>query len=193
MGKIKIVALFGPSSCGKDTVKKSILKNTMWHDIIPTTTRPMRENETQGKEYHFVSNEEFTHQVLDGSMIEATCFKDWFYGTNIKDISETGINIGIFNPEGLEIVLSNAQFNVLPVFIKVDAKTRLLRSINREGNPDYTEICRRFLADEQDFAKIDFPKDTKTFIFENNETHNDLSDFYTGKPIVDFVYQCWAN
>jgi len=45
---------------------------------------------------------------------------------------------------------------VIPVYIEADPKERLIRYINRESqqkNPNYKEVCRRFLADEEDFAE----------------------------------------
>ena len=50
----------------------------------------------------------------------------------------------------------NSSFEVLPVWIQVNDRTRLLRSLDREKNPNYEEICRRFLADKKDFSNLDF-------------------------------------
>ena len=74
---IKIVALFGPSCAGKDTIAKHLkaeMDNT--HEIISCTTRPKRDYEQDGVDYYFLTNEEFTQKVLDGSMLEATSFRD---------------------------------------------------------------------------------------------------------------------
>ncbi len=74
---IKIIALFGPSSSGKDTLAKYIVANVPnTHEIISCTTRPMRDYEKEGIDYYFLTNEEFTNKVLDGSMLEATNFRD---------------------------------------------------------------------------------------------------------------------
>ena len=51
---------------------------------------------------------------------------------------------------------SNAEESVIPIYIEADAKDRLIRYINRESlqkSPNYKEVCRRFLADEEDFAE----------------------------------------
>ena len=57
MEKIKILALFGKSGAGKDTVQKYIVKKipSLFNGIVSCTTRPQREFEYNGKDYHFIS------------------------------------------------------------------------------------------------------------------------------------------
>ena len=69
------------------------------------------------------------------------------------------INIGAFNLAMLEVMKRDPRFEILPVYIYASPKTRLLRSIMREQNPSYAEICRRFLADEHDFFEYEDQKD----------------------------------
>ena len=158
MNKIKILALFGESASGKDTIQKWIVshhKDTK--SIISCTTRPKRDYEIPGIDYFFLNDAEFATKVLDGSMLEATCFRNWFYGTPIDVLDENKLNVGVFNPEGIEALLADGRLTVLPVWVKASPKTRLLRSLKREKNPDCREICRRFIeSDIPDFANIDF-------------------------------------
>lgn len=152
MDKYKIIALYGKSASGKDTFLKVALdyfKN--FHKIINSTTRPPREGEQDGAAYHFLTNEEFTIQVLNCSMFEATLFRDWYYGTNINDLDKNKINIGIFNPVSLDIILKDNRFEVIPIYILTEPKTSLIRSLEREDNPDIDEIIRRYQADKKDF------------------------------------------
>jgi len=77
MKKIKIIALFGQSGSGKDTLAKCLIKKaTNTHVIISCTTRPKRDYEQDGIDYHFLTNEEFAEKVLDTSMLEATSFRN---------------------------------------------------------------------------------------------------------------------
>ena len=64
------------------------------------------------------------------------------------------INIGVFNPAGVEALLEDPRLDVFVIEVLVNDKTRLLRCLNRESKPDCTEICRRFLTDEQDFTVL---------------------------------------
>ena len=167
MEQKKLIALFGPSGCGKDTIKKNILNNNLnWNNIIPCTTRPKRANEKDGVNYYFLTNEEFTSSVLNGEMLEAAEFNNWFYGTPRSSIKEDIINIGIFNPEGIKI-LSEEYTNdlkILCVYFKTDDKTRLMRSLAREKSPDVHEILRRVFTDEKDFKSFE-----RSDVFKNKD------------------------
>ena len=153
-----ILAIMGPSGSGKDSLVKEVLKQNPdgFHKIIHTTTRPMREGEVNGVDYFFVSPEEFAEQVINFELIEATSFNDWFYGTNKMYLSQDKLNIGVFNPEAIEALLESPMINLMVIELAASDKTRLLRQLNREENPDVHEIIRRFKADEEDFACLDF-------------------------------------
>lgn len=155
--KYKIIALFGESGAGKDTIQQwivSYLPGTK--SIVSCTTRPKRDYEVEGKDYHFLTNEEFATKVLDGTMLEATSFNGWHYGTPIEELSETDVNIGVFNIQGIECLLGDSRLEVMPVYVFVPDKTRLIRALERERNPNCMEICRRFQTDNADFADVPF-------------------------------------
>ena len=86
--KIKILALFGKSASGKDSIQKWITTNypQLTNKIVSCTTRPPRSGEQDGVDYFFLSDEEFAKKVLDGSMLEATSFREWFYGTALDQL-----------------------------------------------------------------------------------------------------------
>ena len=62
--KIKVVALFGKAGSGKDTILREVVSKGDFHEIVSCTTRPRREGEQDGVNYHFLTNEEFTDLVL---------------------------------------------------------------------------------------------------------------------------------
>ena len=158
MNKIKIIALFGKSASGKDSIQKWIIKSfpSATHSIISCTTRPKRDYEEDKKDYFFLTNEEFANKVLDGSMLEATEFNNWFYGTPIEALDKDKINIGVFNPAGVRQLLDRPDCEVTVYWVTASDKQRLYRQLDREENPDVKEIIRRFSADEEDFTDIDF-------------------------------------
>ncbi len=155
MNDYNIIAIMGKAGSGKDTLLKALLQELTFTNIarpiISCTTRPIREGEVDGVDYHYLTKEQFTDQVLNGDMLEATVFNSWCYGTSLTNLSQNHLNIGVFNPEGVEILRDNNHINLFVIYIQADDKTRLLRQLNREGNPDCHEIVRRFGTDETDF------------------------------------------
>ena len=150
----KIVTLSGKAGSGKDALMHEVRKVLPeLHEIVSCTTRPMREGEVDGTNYHFLTNQEFSERLNNGTMVEATVFNDWCYGTCLENMSEDGINIGVYNPEGVQILQCIPDIQVFPIFIEASDKTRMLRQLNREANPDVKEIVRRFKADEEDFSE----------------------------------------
>lgn len=167
-----IIAIMGKAGSGKDTLCRTLLKQPEFADAVPIiscTTRPIRDNETNGVNYYFLTIEEFTDQVLSGDIIEATSFNNWWYGTSSKNLNPNKLNIGVFNPEAIGLLRENEFINLKLIYVEADDKDRLLRQLNREYDPDCHEIVRRFSADEQDFAEdiIDFLA-PDLFILNNN-------------------------
>lgn len=153
---IKILALCGKSAAGKDTLLQEILKLNRpdIHEIISCTTRPPREGEVHGKNYYFLTNEEFADKIEKGEMLEATVFRDWCYGTSLDTLNPEAINVGVFNVDGIDILCDNPNVDLYVVLIQASDKCRLIRSLRREINPDVDEIVRRYLADKKDFESF---------------------------------------
>lgn len=156
--KYQVVAIMGMSASGKDTVARETVKRhpELFHYVISSTTRPPREKEIHGKDYYFCSIEDFTRKVLNGEMLEATEFNDWFYGTPIEALNPNKINLCVLNPAGIQALLEDSRLNVEVIHVWAEDKVRLMRSLNREKDPDCAEICRRFFADRKDFNGLEF-------------------------------------
>lgn len=152
-----IIALMGEAGSGKDRTMQAVLAaDPTLHEIVSCTTRPMREKDAHGVTYYFYTPEQFGQKVLDGEMLECTVFNDWFYGTSYDSVRSDGvINIGVFNPTGVESLLARPDCNVLVFWIKCNDKTRLIRQLTREENPDVREVVRRFQADYNDFDGLE--------------------------------------
>lgn len=170
----KIIAIIGEAGSGKDTVLKSVMKNNHTaHEIVSCTTRPPRENEIDGINYIFMTGEAFGEKVLRGEMLEASYFNEWFYGTSFESLRSDCVNIGVFNPEGIEALMANKEIDLIVYYVRAKDKTRLLRQLNRESDPDVFEIIRRFKADWIDFENLNFHYNELS-----NENEEDL-DFNT--------------
>ena len=152
----KIIAIMGEAGTGKDSLMQEILKlKPEFHEIISCTTRPKRQGEVEGVNYYYYTPEQFGDRVLHDEMLECTVFNDWFYGTSYDSVRSDCINIGVFNPTGVESLLARPDVDVKVVRVVAEDKTRLIRQLNREEWPDVREIVRRFNADWMDFAGIE--------------------------------------
>lgn len=153
-----IVCLVGKSGSGKDTLAQRLATCNNWNNVVSCTTRPKREYEEEGKSYYFLTNEEFAQKVLNGDMIEATYFNTWHYGT-MKSSLVDGVNVGVWNPEGYDCLRETVKYDkdikLFAYWLQCRDKTRLLRQLNREEDPDVHEIVRRFGTDEEDFAWLE--------------------------------------
>lgn len=167
--KYQVIALMGKAGAGKDAIQSATCKAhpNVFHKIVSCTTRPAREGEQDGVAYNFISLEDFTRKVLNGDMLEATEFRGWFYGTLINSLVKDKINIGVFNPAGVEAIVNDPRLDVMVIYVNADDKTRLLRALNREEYPDCAEICRRFIADEKDFDNLS--EDIGFTVIENED------------------------
>ena len=147
MKKINVVALVGKAGAGKDYYLRQVCEHADVHEIISCTTRPVRDGELDGVNYHYLSDEQF----LAGNYIECCMFRGWRYGTRISDLDPNKINVGVFNLAGVEQLLTNENIDLTVIQVTATDKVRLIRQLNREFDPDVNEIMRRFKTDEEDF------------------------------------------
>ena len=81
--------LSSPSGAGKTTITRALLKqNDDLVASISATTRPRRAGEVQGKDYIFVSHDEFRNMIDNGDMLEHAKVFDHYYGTPRKPVEE---------------------------------------------------------------------------------------------------------
>ena len=89
-------------------------------------------------------------------MLEAAVFNNWCYGTSFDSLRINDINIGVFNPTGIETMNSLKNVDLTVYYVRASDKTRLKRQLDREENPDIDEIIRRYHTDKEDFYDLDF-------------------------------------
>ncbi len=192
----KIFLLMGKSSSGKDTIYKELIKNKQLglEKVVPYTTRPMRDGEKDGVQYFFKKENEYLALKDAGKIIEErtyhTKYGEWRYFT----VDDGQIDLFSGNYLVIGTLESYCYFrdyfgkeNVIPIFIDVDAKVRLQRAMQREETqefPRYDEMCRRFLADEDDFSeeKIHAAEINRRFS-NNTEIENCISE------ITEYIIQ----
>ena len=161
----KIFLLMGKSTSGKDTIYKELIVDEKLglEKVVPYTTRPMRDGEKDGVQYFFKDENEYLKLREDGKIIEErtyhTKYGEWRYFT--VDDGQIDLQNGNYLVIGtLESYCYIRDYfgkeNVEPILVDVEARVRLERAMHRENkqdHPKYDEMCRRFLADEEDFSE----------------------------------------
>lgn len=160
----KIFCIMGKSATGKDTIYKRLLQKSELGltRMVSYTTRPIREGEKEGIEYHFTSVENLNLLKEQGKIIECRSYDTihgiWYYFMVKDDQMELTQNnylmigtlesyVKIRNYYGID--------KVVPIYIHLEDGERLTRALEREkaqSEPKYEEFCRRYLADCQDFS-----------------------------------------
>ncbi len=174
----KIFYLMGKSASGKDSIYKQLQKECPdLKSLVLYTTRPMRDGEQDGVEYHFIGEKQLDELEASGKVIERrryqTVFGPWDYATvddgQIDLTRNDYLLIGTLDSyEKLRDYYGKQE--MIPLYVTVDDGVRLERAIARERQqkePKYAELCRRFLADEADFAPERLEELDVTESFEN--------------------------
>lgn len=160
----KIYCMMGKSSSGKDTLYQKVLERLpQIHRVVPYTTRPIREGEQDGVEYHFVDDKQLAELETDGKIVELRAYNTvhgiWKYFT--VDDGQIDLEQGDYLLIGtLETYEKIREYygaeHLVPIYIEVEDGERLARALERERRqavPKYKEMCRRFLVDEEDFCE----------------------------------------
>ena len=163
--------IMGKSSTGKDTIYKKITEKIDIEEYVSYTTRPMRDEEKDGREYHFISEDKMNMYKQQGSMIECRTYQTvhgpWMYATiNDEQFHKTGNMITVGTLESYQKIKkyldeNKTNIRLYPIYLQISEELRRDRAIQRENkqkNPDFKEMERRLEADNIDFADENLKK-----------------------------------
>lgn len=203
----KIFYIMGKSGSGKDTIYNYIV-DTLCKDciagmegidplcpIIMNTTRPMRDGEINGLTYNFVNDADLAVDIIYDNVLELRTYETiniesvkckWHYYTSKKSIDlENHSYIGIGTPSSFFKLLKTYPSSMYPIMLSVGNDERFFRLVEREKkfkNPNYLELCRRFISDEDDFSKgIEYLTQSPLYrykSFENKDRDTCCHDVY---------------
>ena len=193
----KLFYIMGKSSTGKDTIFKDVSEREELglRNLVMYTTRPIREKETDGVEYHFVTEDEADELQRQGKIIELRAYHTvhgiWKYFT--VDDEHTDLEHYDYIAIGtLESYVKLKEYygdgKVIPIYIEVDDGNRLERALKRERKPQnrkFEEMCRRFLAAAEDFSEENLQKAGITKRFCNDNEREECM-----QEIADYIRQC---
>lgn len=135
----KIFLLIGKAAVGKDTFKNYLLTNGNFHNAISYTTRPVRPNEQQDVDYHFISDKEMDDIINKGLALETTEYPQadgsifrYCYAKTCFDMEKD--NLMIINPIGLKQLAQYPEIKsrMVVLYLSVGDTIRQARYIERE-------------------------------------------------------------
>jgi len=105
-GSARVFVISGPSGCGKTTVSDLVVRELGIRRSVSASTRSQRPGEIEGKDYHFVSREEFLEGVARGEYLEHAEYLGNLYGTPRKNVEDA---LGVGEPILLDIDVQGAE------------------------------------------------------------------------------------
>ena len=179
-----MIILVGKSCSGKNAIQSELTKDGKYKRVVTYTTRPMRDGEKDGVDYHFISSYEFFSKQFEGFFVETTKYnvaagETWFYGTS-KECFNDENGVLIMNPDGLRAIEAHPNLDYTSFYIICDKKTLKKRLKKRGDNPK--EAKRRLKADKKDFKNMEAWCDY-TIMNGDNCTPKDVAD------MIEFFYE----
>lgn len=196
----KIFCIIGKSSTGKDMVFKRLLAepDLALSNVVSYTTRPIRAGEEEGVEYFFCTQQKEQELEQQGKVIERRTYHtrlgDWDYFTvDDGQVNLADGNYLIIGTLESYLALRNYYGNqaLVPIYIEVEDGKRLEHAIHREKQqevPKYEELCRRFLADAEDFSEEKLRKAGVNRRFCNDGDKDEIV-----AKIADYIRRCEAE
>ena len=190
----KIFYIMGKSASGKDKIYSELLQNEKLglKELVLYTTRPIRHGEEDGKQYYFVDDKRLNQLRNEGKIIEERAYQTvhgiWTYFTadegQIALEQASYIGIGTLESYGKMRQYFGPE-KIVPVYVEVEDGIRLERALIREKKqeqPKYKEMCRRFLADCEDFSEENIAAEKIERRFFNNGAFEDCL-----KEVEEFI------
>ena len=173
-----LLILIGKSGSGKDAVMRELTAKHGFRRMVSTTTRPMRVGEQEGREYHYISKEQFLEGIARGEYLEYRSYDTlyngiadtWFYGSPKMQLNPAENSIAILDVQGAQDFISYyGKENCCVVEISVPNALREQRARER-GSFSESEWQRRAADDDIKFA----PERTENIINARIVNTNEL-------------------
>lgn len=175
----KTIILLGKSACGKDSILNYLKEKYNFNPVISHTTRPIRQNEIDGKDYHFCDIKEFSKMIKNNEFLEireyTTCFDGkqdiWYYGISKNEFDNKNRKICIIDTKGQKEILKYLRKeNVISIYIDTKDEIRENRAKLR-GSFSQEEWNRRLKDDNKKFKSVIYD-----YVVYNNGTKEECEE-----------------
>jgi guanylate kinase len=152
-----LIVLSGPSGAGKGTICKKLLKETNIQYSISATTRKARPGEEDGRDYFFISKEEFENKLQENGFLEWAQVYDNYYGTPkqfVEEVLAQGKDCILeIDPQGAKKVKEENPDCVL-IFIAPPSMEELETRITNRGTENLSEITKRLSCAREEMLSM---------------------------------------
>ena len=173
-----MIVLVGESASGKSSIEKYLVDNCEYNKIVSYTTRPPREGEVDGIDYHFITKSQFRRLSEQDFFAEQAVYRDWYYGVAKKDCTDD--KVAVLTPHGLRQISKIKDINVVSFYINVPRRDRLIKILQRGDNIE--ESYRRNLSDVGMFDGI---RDEVDCVINNHGYSRSIEEI--SKEILRFI------
>ncbi|MEK7484536.1 MAG: guanylate kinase [Planctomycetota bacterium] len=172
-----LIVISGPSGAGKSTLVQALLHSTNYLLSVSCTTRKKRPTEQHGREYYFISKEEFEQKIAQNQFLEYAQYDGNYYGTlreEVDRITQKTHCLLDIEVQGAQIIREKLDLKECTTFIFIeppDEKTLRERLLQRGNNPDFhlerrIQQAKRELAEKHKFDRVFTNHDSAQMIQE---------------------------
>ncbi|HSK67292.1 MAG TPA: guanylate kinase [Anaerolineales bacterium] len=168
-----LIVISGPSGAGKDTVMQRMKERGLpFHFVVTATTRPRRNNEVHGKDYFFVSKEEFARMIDEDELIEHAMVYGDYKGIPKQQVREalaTGKDVVMrIDVQGAETVRKLAPA-ALMIFIATENEQDLIRRLTTRKTETVDSLALRIATARKELNRVE----AFDYVIVNREFHLD--------------------
>ncbi|MFO3795700.1 MAG: guanylate kinase [Anaerolineales bacterium] len=154
-----LIVISGPSGAGKDTLLERMKERNMpFHFVVTATTRPPRPNEVHGKDYFFVSKEEFARMIEQNELLEYAIVYGDYKGIPKQQVREalaSGKDVIMrIDVQGAETIRKLVPEAVL-IFVTVESEEELVRRLQRRKTESPDELALRIATARKELQRVE--------------------------------------
>jgi guanylate kinase len=154
-----LIVISGPSGAGKDTVMQRMQERGLpFHFVVTATTRPKRANEVHGKDYFFVSKEEFAHMIDEDELIEHAIVYGDYKGIpkqQVREALSSGKDVVMrIDVQGAETVRKMAP-EALMIFITTDSEEELVQRLETRKTETADSLAIRIATARKELKRVE--------------------------------------
>jgi guanylate kinase len=154
-----LIVISGPSGAGKDSVVQRMKERGFpFHFVVTATTREKRESETNGKDYWFVSKEEFARMIEENELIEYAIVYGDYKGIpkwEVREALESGQDVVMrVDVQGAETVRKLAP-EALLIFITCEGEDELERRLRERKTETPDSLALRIATARKELQRLD--------------------------------------